>query len=120
MTPFMRFASIGIRAFTLSAALSLGLLLPCVAPGEFLPIPLLAASFNYDIIVERTAPPPLQPARIARIPTRSGHTQYRQLRFIMLSPERAGESHVADDITRTMCKSSGPGRNSQKKPLPTH
>jgi hypothetical protein len=59
------------KAFLIAAALLAG-----YARADFVPIPLTTDSFNHDIVVEKTAPPPLMPATTASMDSGSANTGY--------------------------------------------
>jgi hypothetical protein len=59
------------RAFLIGAAL-----LARPARADFVPIPLTSDSFNQDIVVEKTAPPPLMPATTASMDSGSANTGF--------------------------------------------
>jgi hypothetical protein len=59
------------KAFLIGAALLAG-----HARADFVPIPLTTDSFNHDIVVEKTAPPPLMPATTASMDAGSANTGY--------------------------------------------
>src|SRR6267378_5551792 len=51
-------------------------LLSGVAHADFLPIPLTSDSFNQDIVVEKTAPPPLMPVTTASMDGGTANTGF--------------------------------------------
>jgi len=63
--------SIPAKAFLIGAALLTG-----YARADFVPIPLTSDSFNHDIVVEKTAPPPLMPATTASMDGGTANTGY--------------------------------------------
>lgn len=52
------------------------ILLSEIAHADFVPIPLTSDSFNQDIVVEKTAPPPLMPATTASMDAGTGNTGF--------------------------------------------
>ena len=59
------------KAFLIGAALLAG-----HARADFVPIPLTTDSFNHDIVVEKTAPPPLMPATTASMDAGTANSGY--------------------------------------------
>src|SRR5882672_9131167 len=57
-----------------SACLCLALILTNTARADFNPVPLASSSFNYDIVVERTAPPPIGRATTASMDAGTNNT----------------------------------------------
>ncbi len=58
------------------ALLVVSLLLSEIARADFVPIALTSDSFNHDIVVEKTAPPPLMPATTASMDAGTANTGY--------------------------------------------
>jgi hypothetical protein len=52
------------------------LLLSQITRADFVPIPLTSDSFNQDVVVEKTAPPPLMPATTASMDAGTGNTNF--------------------------------------------
>jgi hypothetical protein len=59
------------KAFLIATALLAG-----YARADFVPIPLTTDSFNHDIVVEKTAPPPLMPATTASMDSGTANSGY--------------------------------------------
>src|SRR5690349_13033652 len=57
-------------------AFLIGVVLATHARADFVPIPLTSDSFNQDIVVEKTAPPPLMPATTASMDGGTANTGF--------------------------------------------
>lgn len=77
-----------LSAFKFFTFLAFWLGVACVARAELNPIPLTPESFTHDVIVERTASPPLLPATTASMDTGTNNTGYSfyERGYVLASP----------------------------------
>src|SRR5678815_704919 len=71
-----------------SISICLALILMRTARADFSPVPLASSSFNYDVVVERTAPPPIGRATTASMDAGTNNTDasWYEIGFNTIAP----------------------------------